>query len=627
MLRCPELSKLPKAPRYKSINFRRQTPGSVVSLFRNAPPNVLDPTHPAISLPISKFQTFRDKAFGINAHPFAVLAPSDHFWGHPFMQPIDSWTERINRFNAENAKKAPDERLTQMEPMILNNPRNHRIPMSFINATSKKRTSSKKHIRLRIANKLKTALTLIVIRGANTVESDGKRKLVLDEEEAKTMADKWILRGWTYVFFPTLEIYRMPYHDLVPLLRTGLQRIWTAGSNLENTWAGQVSRPTRTVEPQLRSSRHPAQPRPEHVFSIDHPQELRHLPPHLAPRMTSGRSRQMLERETTSGPLPRASPPIVSRNGAPTKSFASRDGAADRAKTDTIDVKRPRVTPLTSARRDATRKNFGLSFGLRQDEVDSAKVGASFKSPRSPSRPTPQEPIDHNVEITEETIQALTGTLKKLGSDIKNERIQGLQRDTPPGSSALGVSRRSIYDFPESEGSSTSGATHVDLKTSPETSELPLDDTSKVRQRGRTRPLPRLPRLVPTTSSAMEEPMYDSKSQISMAMERAFDTALRPAVVPSGVDALTIDNDDKQATFDPFPDSSFKPETPSHPTFDPFSDISVKGGETPPSSSPPLPETRESKPHEASVQPRLYQAKPIVLSRLAMSRRRQGGKG
>jgi hypothetical protein len=47
--------------------------------------------------------------------------------------------------------------------------------------------------------------------------------------------------GWTYVFFPKLEIYRMPYPKLVRLMRQALSYLKVAAEVLEKSWEGQTS--------------------------------------------------------------------------------------------------------------------------------------------------------------------------------------------------------------------------------------------------------------------------------------------------------------------------------------------------------------------------------------------------
>jgi hypothetical protein len=44
------------------------------------------------------------------------------------------------------------------------------------------------------------------------------------------------------VFWPTPEIYRMPYHDLIPILRHGLESIRRKGVSLESQWEASVTK-------------------------------------------------------------------------------------------------------------------------------------------------------------------------------------------------------------------------------------------------------------------------------------------------------------------------------------------------------------------------------------------------
>ena len=46
--------------------------------------------------------------------------------------------------------------------------------------------------------------------------------------------------GWSYIFNPTLDIYRMPYPDLIRILRTALRRIWERGMIMEERWAAKA---------------------------------------------------------------------------------------------------------------------------------------------------------------------------------------------------------------------------------------------------------------------------------------------------------------------------------------------------------------------------------------------------
>lgn len=46
--------------------------------------------------------------------------------------------------------------------------------------------------------------------------------------------------GWSYIFFPTLEMYRMPYHDLIPPLRLALQAFQRQGRMMEAKWEARI---------------------------------------------------------------------------------------------------------------------------------------------------------------------------------------------------------------------------------------------------------------------------------------------------------------------------------------------------------------------------------------------------
>ena len=43
--------------------------------------------------------------------------------------------------------------------------------------------------------------------------------------------------GWVYICIPKLPVYRMPYHELVSLLRLALQTLYAHGMYLEHRWA------------------------------------------------------------------------------------------------------------------------------------------------------------------------------------------------------------------------------------------------------------------------------------------------------------------------------------------------------------------------------------------------------
>ncbi|KAF4607798.1 hypothetical protein EYR40_000133 [Pleurotus pulmonarius] len=228
MHRCPELKRLPKSPRFTSVVFRGQNPGSPAKLIdpgkqpcKTPKSSFLSPDHPATSLRKSDFPAFANSALRINAFPFAVLEkppdPSKEPIARQFKYAHVPWKERIHLSGTGHSGT--------------------RVPMSFFIATSIKNTSKKGTIRSTIKHRLRTALNLIVARGAESGNDvRGRQKLVLNEAKATEQGDKWLLRDWTYIFSPTLELYRMPYPVMVETLSKALNSIRLKGLKLEAGW-------------------------------------------------------------------------------------------------------------------------------------------------------------------------------------------------------------------------------------------------------------------------------------------------------------------------------------------------------------------------------------------------------
>ncbi|KAF8628799.1 hypothetical protein AX15_003714 [Amanita polypyramis BW_CC] len=134
-----------------------------------------------------------------------------------------------------------------LDPVVPENKK--QVDMHLSVATSVKNTSKLAVVRTAISRRVKHALELIVVRGANSrgahLHVKGRENvvvgrdeaIVLDDDEAKQMGPKWILNGWMYIFHPTLQLYRMPYHELILLLRWALQSIHMHGMYLEHQWA------------------------------------------------------------------------------------------------------------------------------------------------------------------------------------------------------------------------------------------------------------------------------------------------------------------------------------------------------------------------------------------------------
>ena len=55
---------------------------------------------------------------------------------------------------------------------------------------------------------------------------------------------------WTYVFIPTMSIYRMPYPEMVSLLRKALENIYTRAKVVEAKWVSDANKPEFNAEKQ-----------------------------------------------------------------------------------------------------------------------------------------------------------------------------------------------------------------------------------------------------------------------------------------------------------------------------------------------------------------------------------------
>ncbi|KAG8908358.1 hypothetical protein FRB99_007285 [Tulasnella sp. 403] len=92
-------------------------------------------------------------------------------------------------------------------------------PSGFIRSVTRKRT--------------REALKLVIARGARSAPDPNC--LTLNEDDIDP--DKWLLKGWTYIFRPTLSAYKAPMPALVDDLRLALQAIKQTGDALEMQWA------------------------------------------------------------------------------------------------------------------------------------------------------------------------------------------------------------------------------------------------------------------------------------------------------------------------------------------------------------------------------------------------------
>jgi len=131
--------------------------------------------------------------------------------------------------------------------------------MSATLIVGKRLVSKDAVIRRKIARRVKFALGLIVTRGADVKKvrsAKGKvQEIFVEGEGSRDM----ILQDWTYVFTPSLEVYRMPYQTLIVILREALMKIRDRAVALEKQWSAQrleaKSRPSKSVKVQT-SPRH-----------------------------------------------------------------------------------------------------------------------------------------------------------------------------------------------------------------------------------------------------------------------------------------------------------------------------------------------------------------------------------
>ncbi|KAL0575313.1 hypothetical protein V5O48_006664 [Marasmius crinis-equi] len=218
--------------------FRRQTPGEP-----NAPVtfshNVIDPTHPGFKSPRKIFPQFYGKGLNLTAIPFGLLPKYDIVPPAHANIYTEPWAERVERTALDPGfiPKKPG-----LLPIRLANyhPQNRRLPMSTRITIPIKTTSRKKVVRGRIANKLRTAIALATVGGAEVRQVNGKETLVMNDEYESQVLKEMIKSGWMYWFTPSLEVYLMPYTKLVPLVGNALTSVGKRIVEMETRWAAQA---------------------------------------------------------------------------------------------------------------------------------------------------------------------------------------------------------------------------------------------------------------------------------------------------------------------------------------------------------------------------------------------------
>ncbi|KAK0229993.1 hypothetical protein EDD85DRAFT_127205 [Armillaria nabsnona] len=215
MFKCRQLSKLSKLNGKSSVVFRGCKPGALTGAFPipNRFAVRLDTKHPALRVNLKVLPIVLQPFLAIKAIPFGVLTKPEN--AVTFERPVELWESRVARLK--------DSPLEKTDVCSISLPVHLLMP--------KKTVHKKKYLRVIIARKIKTAIALIMSRGLD-VGSDGK--LVLNDRDH---CDKLIVDGWSYVISPQLEIYRMPFEDLVKGLRKSLLQISNGIRQLEQQWA------------------------------------------------------------------------------------------------------------------------------------------------------------------------------------------------------------------------------------------------------------------------------------------------------------------------------------------------------------------------------------------------------
>ncbi|OCH88740.1 hypothetical protein OBBRIDRAFT_733872, partial [Obba rivulosa] len=213
MPKCPELSRLPRLHTLpRSLNFKHTTRGSLSPYLGSPlPTRILDPSHPAASIPrnkvLSSFPFTRADGFHLRAIPKALLYKPEVPYPDPPYGP---------------AKKDP-----------------RKVDVSLLKIVAKRSVHKSAVIRTKVSIKFKTAMSLIVTRGADAeTDKKGRTKLVFRSGDAGK--DRWTLEAdWTYLAILNLELYRMPYTQLIPDLRRALTLIKTRAEKLNAQWQQQ----------------------------------------------------------------------------------------------------------------------------------------------------------------------------------------------------------------------------------------------------------------------------------------------------------------------------------------------------------------------------------------------------
>ncbi|KAF4613276.1 hypothetical protein D9613_011015 [Agrocybe pediades] len=328
-LRCPELKKLPKSSRYTSIHFRNQTPGSLDPLYTGAGKinQVLDPSHPLAGVQKPKLPYVRRDALGVKTMPMGLLLKEPRLFAP--IPPL-TWKERVQwaieagMTGIQHARR-PSFRATGLddgEQLYPPEDYNHtviparrvqpqgkyrelalekvarRVPMSCHVSTSKKRMGADRYMRREVEKRLRAALNYIVARGAyyDVLE----KKIKFNPED---VGRKWAMQGWAYLFFPSIELYRMPYGQLISQLRSLLQSVNKQIVAMENDWLNRAllsAQSSSATFPIIKKAAQTTSPLSTQPPVPDTPTEKR-LKPNTPLQALAGKTPKVWKRELLAG--------------------------------------------------------------------------------------------------------------------------------------------------------------------------------------------------------------------------------------------------------------------------------------------------------------------------------------
>ncbi|KAL5520767.1 hypothetical protein ACEPAF_2770 [Sanghuangporus sanghuang] len=245
-----KLNRLPKAGRLRAVRYKRTTPGNFTRLIAPAiergrfSPEVVDPSHPWAKTPSYRYSRklpifFKSDVLVVHAYPKALLSPP------PAPRPdVKEFTSRPTIYDKDGKVKGGSKT----------------INMSLMHVIGKKNVHKFSAVRTRIKRRIKAAVNLIVTRDADVRTVKGKQVVVSNETDD---GEKWILQDWTYVFRPSLEVYRMPFPTLISYIREALEFVNASSRRLNIIW--ELSEVTATR--QRRRESRLSQPEPNKALT------------------------------------------------------------------------------------------------------------------------------------------------------------------------------------------------------------------------------------------------------------------------------------------------------------------------------------------------------------------------